>query len=340
MLQGWVGVAIFFVISGFCIHLSYERSRIKSWVDFFLRRFFRIYPPYLIALLFFAFILPYSRLHLGTRSHDPNAVGTALYTLAGHFVFLHRLGFGEDISPPFWSIATEVKLYLLYPLLVWLSLRLGWCKTIWLTGIIEILLRIGQSLHVLGLNPLDTSWYTEAPLYFWFSWSIGAWIAECHQKGEALPFRRLPFLLCVGLFVICDAVRPLYPFSFTLASLCTARVISTWLTAPESTPPPRSRWRDIFSEHLRQAGIVSYSIYLLHYPLQDQLFILLGSAAPQLFNKGLFTMALMLVLLIPMWFLIFYWSKSFHRFVELTSIALGNRIIQRRRAAGESAAAA
>ncbi|MCI0658269.1 MAG: acyltransferase family protein, partial [Acidobacteria bacterium] len=44
---GWSGVAIFFVVSGFCIHLSHERSRRKGFKVFFIRRFFRIYPPYL-----------------------------------------------------------------------------------------------------------------------------------------------------------------------------------------------------------------------------------------------------------------------------------------------------
>lgn len=64
---GWVGVPIFFVVSGFCIHWSFlkstpgieahaQPSKIHSkfqWRSFFLRRFFRIYPRYLLTLLFF-----------------------------------------------------------------------------------------------------------------------------------------------------------------------------------------------------------------------------------------------------------------------------------------------
>ncbi len=53
---GWCGVTLFFVISGFCIHLSHERSRDKHLSVFFLRRFFRIYPPFLVACLVFAAI--------------------------------------------------------------------------------------------------------------------------------------------------------------------------------------------------------------------------------------------------------------------------------------------
>ena len=57
---GWCGVAIFFVVSGFCIHLSFKRK--PDWLDFASRRFFRIYPAYVIALLLFAFTLPWTRI--------------------------------------------------------------------------------------------------------------------------------------------------------------------------------------------------------------------------------------------------------------------------------------
>ena len=53
---GQAGVAIFFVVSGFCIHLSFETQG-REWSRFFIRRFFRIYPPYLLALLLSFLIL-------------------------------------------------------------------------------------------------------------------------------------------------------------------------------------------------------------------------------------------------------------------------------------------
>src|SRR5688572_12946641 len=58
---GWLGVAVFFVVSGFCIHISFQQQG-RNWRGFLIRRFFRLFPPYLVALLFLAFVLPYSRL--------------------------------------------------------------------------------------------------------------------------------------------------------------------------------------------------------------------------------------------------------------------------------------
>ena len=67
LTYGTAGVAIFFVVSGFCIHLSYLRGRPGDWRGFFVRRFFRIYPPYLVALAWFAFCFPKSRLAFGVH---------------------------------------------------------------------------------------------------------------------------------------------------------------------------------------------------------------------------------------------------------------------------------
>src|SRR5689334_19066540 len=58
-LFGYIGVFLFFVISGFCIHLQWARTTAAGsqpeirFVSFWKRRIRRLYPPYLIALLLF-----------------------------------------------------------------------------------------------------------------------------------------------------------------------------------------------------------------------------------------------------------------------------------------------
>src|SRR5580693_8465133 len=51
---GWSGVNLFLLISGFLLHLGFLSSN-KPFrpIDFFSKRFWRIYPPYLLVLLFF-----------------------------------------------------------------------------------------------------------------------------------------------------------------------------------------------------------------------------------------------------------------------------------------------
>jgi peptidoglycan/LPS O-acetylase OafA/YrhL len=66
---GWLGVAIFIMISGFCSHLSFSRDGLNDLRSFYVRRFFRLYPPYFCILLFIALIwLEYSRMTIKSSS--------------------------------------------------------------------------------------------------------------------------------------------------------------------------------------------------------------------------------------------------------------------------------
>lgn len=56
---GWAGVAIFFAISGFCIHNSYTRDQhFDATRRYLIKRTFRIYPPYIASLFLFSFLWP------------------------------------------------------------------------------------------------------------------------------------------------------------------------------------------------------------------------------------------------------------------------------------------
>jgi peptidoglycan/LPS O-acetylase OafA/YrhL len=126
---------LFFVISGFCIHLSHVRSREQNFRRFFIRRFSRIYPAYLFCVLIFFFVPPWSSISATSLSGGAQ--------LASHLLLLQnfddRTLFG--INPSFWSIAVEVQLYLLYPLLLALVSRLGWKRTLLILATLELSLR-------------------------------------------------------------------------------------------------------------------------------------------------------------------------------------------------------
>jgi len=109
---GWVGVYFFFTISGYCISMTLERS---ATVGVFLaRRFSRIYPAFFAAvLLLFVF---------GLVAHVPSVpeakfhvVAPNLADIAMNLLFIGEIG--EWIDGAFWSIAVEVKFYLLVAIL-------------------------------------------------------------------------------------------------------------------------------------------------------------------------------------------------------------------------------
>jgi len=160
---GVAGVSLFFVVSGFCIHVSHQAS--KSWKVFFNRRFFRIYPLYLTTLILFSFFM---------------APFPSRYQFLTHLFLVHNYSPNtfRTIDGPFWTLAIEVQLYLIYPALLCLCYRLGWKRTMLLLAGLEIAIRtIPWILDVAGYGHFlgyRLSWILQfSPLGFWCSWSLG-----------------------------------------------------------------------------------------------------------------------------------------------------------------------
>ena len=318
LASGWVGVAIFFVISGFCIHLSHVRSRDRSWRVYFLRRFFRIYPPYLLALLFFAFILPVSRLAF-QAPHVPRDLVVFLthLTLTHNFVPASII----RINGAFWSIAVEVQLYLIYPLLLVLVRRVGWNAFLILALVLGVLLTHVPSVYVhLGRAvPWYANFLTKSPFAYWFSWALGARIADDWLERRPIFLSRFPLWITLTAFVLAVLFSDREKFAFLFGALAGANFIARYLRVPHR---PGGFLTSRVGEHLRTVGLISYSLYLLHEPFLDLLPWLLGPA----WNHR--PLALMLLSLAE-WPFILPVAWCFYRAVELPSIAWGKRVIGR-----------
>lgn len=116
MGNGWVGVGIFFVISGYCMGISTQREFaaglcVKGYCRYVAKRFLRIAPPYYIAMAFWVYII--------------GAYGIAIKNTNGfdvltHLIFIHN--FFEStlfsISGVFWTIAVEMQFYIILPFLL------------------------------------------------------------------------------------------------------------------------------------------------------------------------------------------------------------------------------
>lgn len=111
---GFLGVDLFFFISGFCLFMPYARALREGRPGpttrrFFARRAVKILPSYLLALIVFALVYH-------ARFASP---GEAFVQITSHLTFLHTLSpltYGA-ISGPLWTIGVEVQFYLLFPLI-------------------------------------------------------------------------------------------------------------------------------------------------------------------------------------------------------------------------------
>jgi len=238
---GEAGVAIFFAISGFCIHLSFCRR--SDWSVFWLRRFFRLYPAYFLAVILFS---------AGPMKDT--------WQISTHLLLIHNL-FAKTmygLNSDFWSIAVELQLYAAYPLLLLLARNIGWRTTVWAIGILEFSLRLGVGVLTTVIGIQVPVWLIGMPFFYWLSWSVGAMVAESYVKKEESPFVRCSALLFV--FVGIASAFVIDTLCFTFYAIAAAVVIAKAIRSPVKYLPA-------LSAHVGRTGLWSYSFYLIHHPI-------------------------------------------------------------------------
>jgi peptidoglycan/LPS O-acetylase OafA/YrhL len=263
---GYIGVPLFFVISGFCIHLPQARRVAQDgayvsprWSSFFARRFWRLYPPYLAALVLAGLVL-------GPFHGWPPVPWS---TLALESLLLHTFHAStfDGLNPPAWTLALEAQFYLTYPIVFWMIARGGARTT--LCAVLAVTL--GYRL-LLAFQPLPDGFGGPAWEFFlarWFEWTLGTTVAEWSAGRLRLP-RALfhPSLaalaLAIAIFIEWHIWHGgLYIVKELVYGIAFALVLGAVLQRPTTSSPPSTTGR-----YLTRLGVCSYSVYLLHRPLQ------------------------------------------------------------------------
>jgi len=252
-------VMLFFLVSGFCVHYPYAGSgRILELKTYSARRFFRIYPPYLGAVVFSIIV----ELLIGHRlGNQPSSLATVLRSM--FMVQNYGVHPGQmTANPSLWSLPVEVELYIVYPLFYWLLMRFG--------GRRALIVAAAVSLAALGLSlnsRLD--FVFNIPGHFavyWIIWCAGALLAE-GVKRDRLPVWK-PWMsagmAAALLLALCVEVRklPLEVQHLTWA-LFYFTIISWGLTRHDLL----LSWSVPVRNAFVFLGMISYSLYLIHFPL-------------------------------------------------------------------------
>ena len=256
---GFLGVQLLFVISGYCIHRNYAKKLTDSpayavsWRQYFMRRFWRIYPTLTAALLLTWLVDNCPVVFFSRPPGQSDSLRTALanlFALQG----LAAPSFGSN--GVLWTLALEIHFYLLYPLLFAVRRRLGPNWTLSLTFVLSLLSSL--LLHFLNLKPYLPFWQSGCPIFlvYWFTWTCGFYIAELEFKLTAAP-RYLTILgvssLVLGLAMLKVNLQPLteLPFAVAASSLVAGAIF-------KKSAPGR------VSAVLQFVGIFSYSLYITH----------------------------------------------------------------------------
>ncbi len=237
---GSTGVHLFFVVSGFCLHLPWARDPDRPFPagPFLLRRALRILPLYW-AILAVAVAL------------DPGR------SVALHAVMLHNLLFPElfDYIPPMWSLPVEVQLYGLYVLLRVAGVR-RWTRA-WAVSVVVAIAwgtwAVGQGASPIGVDE------NVSALFAWpqaraSEFLAGAVLAEWWARGRRPP----PLIVALAVLVLGQLAAEwtwAWPARDPLHGLGYALLVGWCL----------GHWHP--GRLLVWVGQRSYSLYLVHFPL-------------------------------------------------------------------------
>lgn len=123
---GWLGVDLFFVLSGFLITDLLLKALDKPHFlrNFYMRRVLRIFPLFYLSLIIFLLILPNIRsLHLDAGYYTKNQGW--LWAYLQNWLFIFKEPYGDQILLHTWSLAVEEQFYLFWPLIILLLRKPG-----------------------------------------------------------------------------------------------------------------------------------------------------------------------------------------------------------------------
>jgi peptidoglycan/LPS O-acetylase OafA/YrhL len=263
---GYIGVDVFFVISGYLITgiivEDLEAKRFKL-ADFYARRVRRILPALFVVS---TVCIPFSWLWM-----RPDQMRDFLQSLVAVSIFLsnvffwHKSGYFNPASEEApllhtWSLAVEEQFYLAFPLMLLLLWRWGKSRVFWITALL-LLGSLLLSEYAWRSGRASAGFYL-APTRAWelLAGSLAAFYVHRYGMRPSNLLSIIGFLAIIFSFFIYDSNTP-FPSLFTL--LPVAGVVLILLFATQSTLINKLLSMNV----LAGLGLISYSAYLWHQPL-------------------------------------------------------------------------
>jgi peptidoglycan/LPS O-acetylase OafA/YrhL len=255
--RGFVGVAGFFVISGFVIAASVGEARVDGRYigKFALKRSVRLDPPYWLSMA-----LDLTLLALTIKFFHSTVDWPSTAKILSHFIYAQDLMSYGSIADIYWTLCLEVQFYIFYVLVLAILMRSNQgrlftenkhftpiaCFLLFGAGIYSLLIRCGAMYNPIpGLFLSHWCWYFLGVLSYW-----------CAVKKRLHPGYFWGFVLLLALSISYGLLDGRRQISEATAGLTAIFIYWVTIKGKHST---YLNWRP-----LTLLGTVSYSLYLFH----------------------------------------------------------------------------
>lgn len=281
---GWLGVDIFFVLSGFLITTvlltDRERRGRIDLTDFWLARARRLLPAVVLVLLAVVGASYFWTFPARRQAITGDAIASWFYYANWHFLRGDEAYFAAVANPSplrhMWSLAVEEQFYLLYPLLlVALIALLGRSRRLTTALALLAVASAGlmAALHIPGLDPSRVYYGTDTRAQ---QLLVGAVAASLLAPGSPVTKRTriaidtwgralaIPALLVLLLAfrVVRESTEGIFE-----GGLFALAVVTVLVVIAAASPNPSPVQRALSWGPLRHLGVISYGVYLWHWPV-------------------------------------------------------------------------
>ncbi|WP_026903388.1 acyltransferase family protein [Pedobacter glucosidilyticus] len=262
--RGFLGVYIFFVISGFILALPFAAHYLNNQKkihlkDYYWRRLTRLEPPYLIwmTIFFIIFLIVKQKSFV---EYLPNYLANITYT--------HTLIFNEwsIFNPPTWTLEIEIQFYILAPFIAWAFFYIKNLKLRWLVNTLALLsIILIQQYFKLYYNPYSFTILGHLQ-YFLLGFFIADIFLNFWQNGikQTLNYDIITFIAFICLIFGWSWDYELYSRLLVMVSLFF--IFLGAFKGKITNQFIKNRW-------VTAIGGMCYTIYLIHLPFAEFLII-------------------------------------------------------------------
>jgi peptidoglycan/LPS O-acetylase OafA/YrhL len=290
LLFAHLAVVFFLVVSGFSLAVGPARNgwRLGGLTRYARRRAWRILPPYWAALAL-------SLLVAWAVTPQPHSGAPTAGTVAVYGLLLQDLAVAPTPNGTFWSIAVEVELYVVLPLLLVLRRRLGGAAVLALATLPVVALGLLLPGFA-GTSPVDKLSVLTPQLAPLFALGVvGAGIAAAGPRVRRLPWPWLAALAAAPALALVAGAGTVWTVRhFFWVDLAIGPAMALLLVTV-TTGRPVSLVRLLDTRPVRGLGTFSYSLYLVHLPVVVVVSRTLGRLVP----TGLPAFAITLAVAVP-----------------------------------------